>query len=346
MRRHALTPSPRRRPRTLLLVRGKLGDTIAAWPTIRAYADRHPDEEVCLAVRGAYLPLFEREPGIRFLPFNTSAQLYFTILRLRLSGGIAKLATLWGFGKAAQRAAQLSGAPQRAYLDHRLGSAYNLIAPATPDDTIGDVAWRVASQLDPELPRPRLLALPALASRRSPAADAIALAPVADEARRVIDANGIAMLVRAARERFPNAPLWLLGNPHDAALNQLLAQGLPSGLVLKQFQSIPELIGLMTQTRSLFCVDTGLYHLAAAMGIPAQVFFGPSQSLRVLLPQQPGVSGVRLPQLGNLHCEVKTCLRPHCLYEAVAHWAGDPLPQRPAQLPDGCLLTATESHTP
>ncbi|HRE18738.1 MAG TPA: hypothetical protein PLW86_16985, partial [Rhodocyclaceae bacterium] len=85
---------------------------------------------------------------------------------------------------------------------------------------------------------------------------------------------------------------------------------------------------------------------AAAMGIPAQVFFGPSQSLRVLLPQQPGVSGVRLPQLGNLHCEVKTCVRPHCLYEAVAHWAGEPPPPRPAALPDGCLLPATESHVP
>lgn len=338
---------PCRPSRTLLLVRGKLGDTIAAWPTIRAYADRHPEEEVWFAVRQAYAPLFENEPDIRVLPFSSSAALYFGILRLRLFGGIARMASLWGFGKAIEKAGRLSGAKQRCYIDGRFGDAYTHSAGTTPNDTIGDPAWLVACQLDPTLPRPQQLELPVLARRRMLAqADAIALTPVADEARKVIDADGLRSMARVAKQRFPGAPIWLLGNPNDAALAPLLAEGLPEGVVLKPFRNMEELIDALAHTRALFTVDTGVYHLAAAMGVPTTAFFGPTLLLRAFLPEQPDVQGERLPQLGNLHCEIKTCTRPLCLYDAVAHWAGEPPPPRPEILPEGCLLTETEANHP
>jgi ADP-heptose:LPS heptosyltransferase len=343
---HSMFSITRSRKRTLLVVRGKLGDTLTAWPSIRAYADRHPEEEVWFAVRRNYAVLFAGEPGIRLLPFASSAQLYGAVLRLRLSGGIGRLAVLWGFGKAVSRLARLSGAPWRAYLDGRFGKAFSHVAEAEPNATIADAAWRVARLLDPALPRPDKLEIASLGAMRTAAhPQAVALTPVADETRRVLDREALQTLAAVAKERFPGAPLWLLGNPDDKALQPLLDAGLPDGVVLKPFPRLEDLIEALAHTRHLLTTDTGVYHLAAAMGVPATVFFGPTQPAKVVLPGQPGVDCRRPSPLGNRHCEVKDCSQPACLFQAVAAWAD--LPPPPAtELPAGCLLTETQGDRP
>ncbi len=70
--------------------------------------------------------------------------------------------------------------------------------------------------------------------------------------------------------------------------------------------------------------DTGLYHLAAAMDIPATVVFGPTQPGRIILPRQNAAS-VRLEVLAEEHCDVKACRNPVCIEQACANLAPQPV---------------------
>ena len=54
--------------RVLFVLRGKLGDTVTSFATVRAYADAFPGDDVTLLVRANYAPLFRREQGIRDAP--------------------------------------------------------------------------------------------------------------------------------------------------------------------------------------------------------------------------------------------------------------------------------------
>jgi len=329
--------------KTLFVIRGKLGDTLAAWPSVALYAKRHPEEKIVLAVRRNYAFLLSRETAVRLLPFASSGELFLRVLWERLNGGIARLAVLWGFGKPVARLARLSGAPLRAYLDTRFGSTFNMIADESPNERISDAAWRVARLFDQDLPRPDQLGIPSLvAARRRHTQSAICLAPVADEARRCMDRPTLEQLIAGARQRFPDAPLWLLGNPDDQALAPLLATPLPEGVSLKPFPQLAQLVDALEQCRHLLTTDTGVYHLAASLGVPCTLFFGPTQPEKNTLPAQSEVAKLRLAPLGNRHCEIKTCHQPVCLHRIVSEWSDSSSNKRvPVELPSGCLLQAS-----
>jgi ADP-heptose:LPS heptosyltransferase len=321
-----------------MLVRGKLGDTLAAWASIRSYGDRHPDERIWVAVRKNYAFLFAEEPGVRLIPFASSLELFARLLRLRLGGKLDKLAVIWGFGKQIPRIARLSGAPLKAYLDNRFGPVFNAIAPAQPNDYISDASWRVTRLLDPDLPRPLALSIPSLAARRRASTpNAICIVPVADEARRTMGRQTLDELIATARQRFPGAPLQLLGNPQDKALQPLIAAGLPADVELKPFPELAQLVDALCHCRHLLTTDTGVYHLAAAMGVPATVFFGPTQPGKTVMPEQPEIIRMRVERLGNAHCEVKDCQQPYCLEQAVRRWGGKTTAGSQPLL-KGCLL--------
>jgi hypothetical protein len=74
------------------------------------------------------------------------------------------------------------------------------------------------------------------------------------------------------------------------------------------------------------------------MGIPATVLFGPTQPQKIVLPQQPDTTWVRLTVLGGEHCEVKDCARPLCLYQCVASFAGAACATAIADTPGECPL--------
>ena len=84
--------------------------------------------------------------------------------------------------------------------------------------------------------------------------------------------------------------------------------------------------------------DTGLYHLATAIGIPATVFFGPTQPHKIIMPEQTNVRAFRLTALGQLHCEDKSCRRPLCLHAAIATWGNTSCATRLDETPPTCPL--------
>ena len=106
-----------------------------------------------------------------------------------------------------------------------------------------------------------------------------------------------------------------------------------------------QLVDALCACRHLLTTDTGVYHLAASIGVPCTVFFGPTQPDKIVMPEQAGIEKVRLPSLANAHCEVKDCQQPFCLNLAVDRWCGGKtdIPDT-GRLPVGCLLIAPEEN--
>ena len=119
-----------------------------------------------------------------------------------------------------------------------------------------------------------------------------------------------------------------------------IRDSLPPGCEWRDFHDLNDLAAQYSELRAWYGTDTGLYHMAAAIGVPATVFFGPTQPHKVVMPAQAGVTWVRLAELGETHCEQKECLRPCCLHQAVADFAGVPGATALEETPAGCPLRA------
>jgi hypothetical protein len=129
-------------------------------------------------------------------------------------------------------------------------------------------------------------------------------------------------------------------NRTDRGARELLAAGLPAGAEFFFFPQLSDLVQGLSSLACIYCTDTGLYHLAASMGIPATVFYGPTQPWRNMMLGQPAASSVRLAVLGGGHCEEKTCESPLCIEAAIRCFAdGAPLTGF-AGTPAGCPLRA------
>jgi len=320
------------------VIRGKLGDTLIAWASVAAYAERHPEAEITLLVRSNYVPLLEHERGARLVAFGSRVEMIAKLLWLRVTRpAFDALAVLWGFGAPIEWIGRLVRARRKIYLDARFASLFPEYPAPARDEYQLDPAWRVLRCLDSDLPRPQRLRLPGLASLRRPQPEAIALVPVADEERRSIDAVHVARLARAIERRHPGDPIWILLDPGEAAR---IGGELPAAAKCVTFATLEELLDRYARLKAWYGTDTGPYHLAVAMGIPATVFFGPTQPAKNSFPGQTGLVRVRLSALGNEHCEEKQCMRPVCLHQAIANFAGDAVAPELEETPPNCPLRA------
>jgi ADP-heptose:LPS heptosyltransferase len=311
--------------RFLFVLRTKLGDTLIHFQTVQAFAVRHPRDAVTVLTRRDYAPLLAAEPRIRFVFFRNRAEMVARLLWLRITERpFDALAVLVGYGPAMLQIAKLVRASRRLFFDARFPDAYPEYPGAYAETNLVDRSWQTARLLDPELPKPVRLALPALAARRAPRASEsgpIGLVPLANELRKNMDAVTLAALVERVRALHPGRPVWILINPADRGAEDVLRKP-PFDAEIRTFRSLADLVPLYLELGAWYGTDTGLYHLAVALDIPATVFFGPTQPRLIVMPDQPGVAAVRLAALGDAHCDEKACARPVCLHQAVAVWRG------------------------
>jgi ADP-heptose:LPS heptosyltransferase len=155
-----------------------------------------------------------------------------------------------------------------------------------------------------------------------------------------MDAASLTALVERVRSLHPGRRVWILLNPSDRGADLVVPAPLPEGTEVRSFRNLADLVPLYRELGAWYGTDTGLYHLAAALGIPATVFFGPTQPRLIVMPGQPDVTAVRLTALGDTHCEEKGCDRPLCLHQAVATWCGAATATRLDETPAGCPLRA------
>jgi ADP-heptose:LPS heptosyltransferase len=329
-----------RRPSVLFLIRDKLGDSLIAANVALLFARRHPEWEVSVMIRDAYAHPLAHEAELNVIPFRTGLGAQLTVWWWRLSGRrYDVLGVLRGFGK--RTLSLVRGIPAQRVIvhDERLAAVATEVvsvadASADSDPHYGP-AWRVARALDSNLPAPDRLEFPALARRWNEADKRlVAICPLSDEPRRNMSAAAIEALYDALRLRHSDREVVVL--TRDAGDLKALAR-FPS-TPIKEFRDIPGLIELFLQCSHYYGTDTGLLHMAAAMGMPCTVFFGPTQPHRVLLPGQPDVAVVRESILGDRHCDIKSCTRPVCIEKAVATLTGTDPDKAMAAPPPGCPL--------
>ncbi len=324
--------------RILFVIRGKLGDSLVSYATVRRYADTYPEDSVTLLVRSNYAGLLAGEPGVRVLGFGSRLGMMALLVRLRLfEPAFDALLVLWAFGPPVKWIGRLALARRKVYLDGRYSSIYPEHADVPREPLQYEPMWRVARVFEPELPAPERLHVPSLAGLRSANPRGIGIVPLADEPRRIMDAVTLAQLVRIAQKRHPGAAVRVFVNPADSGAQALLEAPLPVGVEFRFFPQLSDLLREFAELAHWYGTDTGLYHLAAAMGIPATVFYGPTRPHTVMFSAQPDTNGIRLKVLGGAHCEQKHCAQPYCLYSAVAQFAGEPasgsLEATPAECP-------------
>jgi len=328
--------------RILFVLRGKLGETVVAFATVRAFADAYPADDVTLLVRASYAPLFERETGLRVIGFSSRLALYAKLTLLRLfEAQFDALLVLVGAGPPIARLGRMVRARRKAFLDGRFKNLYTQW-PQVPDDHRHfEPAWLVARAYESGLAAPQHSRIPSLAARRRPA-KIVAVAPVSDEPRRSMAPATVNALIAALARWHPGCAIRVLVNPADRDAQPLLAAakraGLPAGAQFERFSTLSALVDALCPLEHLYSTDTGLYHLATAIGIPTTAYFGPTQPWKNAFPAQPELARVRLAALGGDHCEEKQCREPVCLADAVALHAGAQAGSRVDGTPPRCLL--------
>jgi hypothetical protein len=149
-------------------------------------------------------------------------------------------------------------------------------------------------------------------------------------------------LIAALARWHPGCEIRVLVNPADRDAQPLLEAGKNAGLLagahFERFATLSALLDALGRLEHLYATDTGLYHLATAIGIPTTTYFGPTQPWKNAFPAQPDLARVRLAALGGDHCEEKQCREPVCLADAVALHAGTHAGTRVDGTPPRCLL--------
>jgi len=326
------------RRRVLFTLSGKLGDTVACYATVRAFADAFPGDEVVLLVRARYAPLFAREAGVRVIGFSGRFALSVKMRLLRrLEPPFDALLVLLGSGPAIRNLGRLVRAGRKIYLDARFRDVYPEWPELPPDHVHSEPAWRVARLFEARLEQPQHSSIPSLVGLHKPG-PVVAIAPVSDEPRRSMTSATLLALIASLKERHPGREIQVLVNPADDAARPLLSAGLPAGARFERFSNLAILVESLCRLEHLYSTDTGSYHLATAIGIPTTTYYGPTQPWKNSFPAQPRLTRVRLAALGGDHCEEKQCAEPVCLAQAVALHAEKPFRMQQDGTPPGCLL--------
>lgn len=324
--------------RVLFVLRGKLSDTIVAFATVRAYADACPGDEVTVLVRGNYAPLLEREAGIRVIGFSSRLSMFAKLALMRwLEPPFDALLVLLGAGAPIASLGKRVRARRKIFLDGRFKDVFPEWPEIPARHLQSEPAWRVARMYAPGLAPPQVSRIPSLAARRRPAR-VIGVAPISDEPRRTMSPAMVHALVAALARRHAGYAIHVLVNSADQEARPLLGAGLPAGARLRDFRTLQALVEELSILEHLHSTDTGLYHLAAAMGVPLTTYFDPTQPWKIGFPAQPDLTRVRLAALGGEHCEEKGCRRPVCLEKSVALHVSAAIDTSIEGTPQGCLL--------
>jgi len=116
------------------------------------------------------------------------------------------------------------------------------------------------------------------------------------------------LMQRAARAGLQVLLPW--GSDDEQARAHRLAQGAPSAQVLTRM-SLRELAALMLQVRAVVAVDTGLGHLAAALGRPCVSLYGPTGVAQV------GTRGAHQAHVAVAHDAGMGAIAPEQVWQAL-----------------------------
>ncbi|WP_413804803.1 glycosyltransferase family 9 protein [Streptomyces sp. OE57] len=263
------------RPRLLVLRALGLGDLLTAVPALRALRRSHPGYELVLAAPGRLAEAAAATGAVdRVLPASAPARAVPT--RIDWTGPPPEVAVdLHGNGPPSHRL--LTALRPGHTLAYAHPGTPQIPGPLWRDDEHEWSRWcRLllwygipADPGDQRITAPR--------GRDSPAPDAVVLHPGADAVARRWPAERFAAVGRALTATGHRVVVTAGADEAPLAHRVARAAGLPPSAVLGGHADVPfaELVALVARARAVLVGDTGLAHLATALGTPSVVLFGP-----------------------------------------------------------------------
>jgi ADP-heptose:LPS heptosyltransferase len=256
--------------RTVVLRALGLGDLLTAVPALRALRDADPDAEVAVAAPRALAPLVALTGCVLvdaapLRPLPDTAH------------GADLLVNLHGRGPQSHAVA-LAARPRRLVAFAHLDVPQTAGMPAWRADEHEVARWcRLLRESGISADPARLdLPAPPLPAELEHARGATVLHPgAASGARRWPTARYAEV---AAGEATSGRTVVLTGAPQERALAQRVARaaGLPAEAVLAGHTDLRALAAVIGHAGRVVCGDTGVAHLATALGVPSVVLFGPT----------------------------------------------------------------------
>ena len=313
-----------RRPRLVVLRALGLGDLLTGVPALRALARAYHDHERVLVAPSPLEPLVPAiDRGLRLVPAGALEPLPAP------ASGADTAVNLHGRGPESHRLL-LAARPGRClWVEH----------PDVPESRDAP-AWRAGEHEVKRwcrmLTEHGMTANPAELQLEAPPGEAPSAArgatlihPGAATAARRWPAERFAEVARAERAR--GADVVITGAPEEAELAASVARtaGLPPDANLAGRNGIGALARYVAAADRVICGDTGVAHLATALGTPSVVLFGPSSPAewgppaertrhRVLWAGRTGDPHADVPDAGLLEIGVEWVL------EALAELAAPP----------------------
>lgn len=247
------------RPRLVVLRNLGLGDFLTGIPALRALRRAFPEHELVLVAPAVLGPLAERAGVVDRLASSLPLEATDTGVNLHGRGPqshrillAARPRRLIAFEHA--DVPESRGMPEWTREEHEVARWCRLLSesgvPADPSD--------LRVEVEPHGERGATLIHPGAASgsRRWPA-------------------DRYAAVARA--ERTAGRGVVITGGPDEVRLARMVAEdaGLPDSAVRAGSTSLVELAGLVAAAGRVVCGDTGVAHLATAVGTPSVVLFGP-----------------------------------------------------------------------
>jgi lipopolysaccharide heptosyltransferase I len=311
-------------PRILLVKLSSFGDVLHALPTLETLRDAYPTAHITWLVEAAYAPLLSGHPALdevwiaprlrpaEFFSGSNPARLRLLVQQLR-TRPFDLVVDIQGLLKSTVWVA-LARSPRKVGYDKTRELSYLALTEQVPPfDPEAHAVWRylnLAHYLGapPTLPRFRL--------GLDVAANIAALIPAAADQPLVVLHPG----ARWASKLWPPASWarlaeWFHGHGFQMAVtgsraDQELVAGITAQcraplLNLAGRTSLAQLAGILRQARLAVTTDTGVMHLAAALGTKVAALFGPTA------PWRTGPFG-DWHQVVRLGLSCSPCFKRHC----------------------------------
>jgi heptosyltransferase-2 len=346
--------------RTLVISPNWIGDAVMAQPLLRALMELDPTRRIDVLAPSWVAPVWRAVGEVSEVletPFKHGK------LQLRERHRFARTLSSRGYDDAYILPNTLKYAliPWLARIPKRVGykgeMRYGLINVMHHDDArqprpmlpfYAALAAPVSPTAPEQVPVPTLVATAAqkaaaLASVGLPAgARILAFAPGAEfgPAKRWPAAH-FAALARQIRAAHPDLTVVLLGSPKDGPVCEEIVALAPGVLNLAGSTSLADAIGLLGSAVALVTNDSGLMHIACALGRPVLALYGPTDPRHT--PPLSDRAKVLWLQLDCAPCQQRTCPLVHqnCMKQLSVDMAWETLaPMLSAALPGRTGLPA------
>lgn len=258
----------------LFVTATRIGDAVLSTGLLSYLIDRHPKARLTIAAGPAAAPLFRDVPGLeRLIVVNKrAASLHWLALYGAVAGrrwdlvvdlrGSALAWLLW--------ARERRVVARRDSAEHRvreLGTLFALDPPPNPRLWLGPEARRRAAELIPTADR------------------LVAIGPAANWRGKQWRGERFAELARrmtAGGGAFPGHRVAVLAAAHERPQAEAVLQALPGGRIIDLVgkADLPTAAAIVARAEMFIGNDTGLMHIAAAVGTPTLGLFGPSPAAR------------------------------------------------------------------